>query len=279
MPMKSPTVRHRRLGRELRRLREEAELSTAEAALRLGWSLSKVHRVEGGRIMVSETDLVHACDLFGADSYTKGGLIQLARDANRRGWWTAYSDVFTGGYVALEDDATAIRTWETAVIPGLLQSEDYAREVIRARHPDIEEGELNRRVSARMVRKINVVGPKALALHALIDEAAIRRPVGSAQIMDRQLDQLLQNASQSHITVQILPLGAGAHPGMEGPFSVLSFDPQDPDVGYVESPAGEVYVEADHQVRDLILLFERLAGACLSPEESAALIAAVRSET
>jgi transcriptional regulator with XRE-family HTH domain len=277
MPMKSPTVRHRRLGRELRRLREEAGLTTNEAAHRLGWSLSKVHRVEGGRIMASETDLIHACDLFGADSYTKGGLIQLARDANRRGWWTAYSDVFTGGYVALEAEATAILTWETAVIPGLLQSDAYAREVIRARHPNLGAGELERRVDARMVRKINVVGPHAPALHALIDEAALRRPVGSPDIMDRQLDDLLQTTTSPHITVQILPLSAGAHPGMEGAFSVLSFDPEDPAVGYVESPAGEVYVEAADQVRNLTLLFERLASVCLSPEKSAALIAAVRS--
>lgn len=278
MPMKSPTVRHRRLGRELRRLREEAGLGTNEAALRLGWSLSKVHRAEGGRITVSETDLIHACDLFGVDSYTKGGLIQLARDANRRGWWTAYSDVFTGNYVALEAEATAIHTWETAVIPGLLQSEDYAREVIRARHPDLSAGELKRRVDARMVRKINVVGPNAPTLHALIDEAAIRRPVGLPDTMDRQLGDLLQVMKWPHITVQVLPFSAGAHPGMEGAFSVLSFDPEDPDVGYVESPAGEVYVEAADQVRNLILLFERLAGACLSPEESAVLVAAVRSK-
>ena len=129
-----------------------------------------------------------------------------------------------------------------------------------------------------MVRKINVVGPNAPTLHLLIDEAALHRPVGSPESMDRQFGDLLRVMEWPHITVRILPFSAGAHPGMEGAFSVLHFDPEDPAVGYVESPAGEVYVEAADQVRNLILLFERLAGACLSPEESVALIAAARSK-
>lgn len=227
--------------------------------------------------MVSDADLTHALELFGADSATAASLSRLAKDAGRRGWWTAYSDVWLGNYVSLEADATAIRTWETSVIPGLLQSEAYAREVIRARHPGLGEVELERRVDARMQRKTTMIGDSAPTLHVLIDEAAVRRPAGTREEMDRQLRDILQVAEWPHITVQVLPFGAGAHAGMEGGFSVLSFTKGDPDVGYAESPGGEVYVEAADQVRMLILLFERLAGACLSPEKSAALIAAARS--
>jgi transcriptional regulator with XRE-family HTH domain len=274
--MKSPTVRHRRLGRELRQLREQAGLSVAEAAQRLGWSVSKAHRIEGGRIMVSETDLTDACDLFGADSATRGSLVQLVREAGRRGWWTAYSDVFTGSYVALEAEATAIREWGPLLIPGLLQSEDYAREVIQSGRPDLGASEVDRRVDARMIRKTRLLGASAPKLHALIDETALRRPVGDPEVMVRQLANILQIVNWPNITIQILPVQAGIAVGLEGAFSLMSFE-EDPDVGYVEGPAGEVYVEAAAQVRRFMLTFERLTDKALSPEESAALIAAVRS--
>lgn len=279
MPMKSPTVRHRRLGRELRRLREQAGLVSTEAATRLGWSLSKVNRIESGRIMISEADLIAACELYGADSATQASLVQLARDASRRGWWTAYADVFTGSYIALEAEATAIRTWEPLLVPGLLQSEGYARAIIAARHPDLSDSELARRVDARMQRKTRLLGMSAPTFCAIIDEGVLRRPIGPCDVMDRQLADLLQVADWGNVTIQVLPFAAGAHPGLEGAFSVLSFEAGDPDVGYVESPGGEVYVEAAGQVGQLMLLFDRLTKAALSPEESAALIAAARSES
>ncbi|WP_436762649.1 helix-turn-helix domain-containing protein [Streptosporangium sp. V21-05] len=275
--MKSPTVRHRRLGRELRRLRERAGLSVPEVARRLGWSASKAHRIEAGRIMVSEADLADACDLFGADSATTASLIQLGKDAGRRGWWTAYSDVFTGSYISMEAEASTILKWEQRAIPGLLQSEDYAHGVIKATLPNLSEAELRRRVDARMVRKVSLVGPNAPKLHVLMDEAVLRRPIGSPGVMAHQFDDLLRVMEWSHITVQVLPFSTGAHVGMEGGFSVLSFDAEDPAVGYTEGPAGEVYIEAAGQVRNLMLTFERLVDVCLSPEKSAVLIAAARS--
>ncbi|MEU6412318.1 helix-turn-helix transcriptional regulator [Microbispora sp. NPDC046933] len=276
--MKSPTVRHRRLGRELRRFREQTGLSPESAARQLGWSRSKLNRVENARLLPSAEDIGNACDLYGVDSTGKAGLIQLGRDAGKRGWWTAYSDVFTGSYIALESEATAVRTWEPVLVPGLLQNEDYAREIICATRPELAAVEIDRRVDARMARKINLVGSRAPTLHALVDEGTLRRPVGSPGVMARQLDDILQAAAWPNVTIQVLPLMAGAHGGMEGGFSVMSFYDEDPDVGYVEGPAGDVYVEATDQVRRLMLTFERLVGACLSPEKSAELITAVRSE-
>ncbi|WP_405086348.1 helix-turn-helix domain-containing protein [Microbispora sp. NBC_01389] len=275
---RSPTVRHRRLGRELRRLREQAGLSPEVAARHLGWSRSKLNRVENARLLPSAADIGNACDLYGVDDTGKAGLVQLGKDAGKRGWWTAYSDVFTGSYIALETEATAIHTWEPILVPGLLQSEGYAREIICAARPELTAEEVDRHVDARMARKINLVGSRAPTLHILVDEHMLRRPVGAPGVMAHQLDDILRAATWPNVTIQVLPLTAGAHGGVEGAFSVLSFDDEDPDVGYVEGPAGDVYVEAADQVRRLMLMFERLVSICLSPEKSAELIAAARSE-
>jgi transcriptional regulator with XRE-family HTH domain len=277
MPMKSPTVRHRRLGRELRRLREHAGLTVAEVAVQLGWSISKVNRIENARIATTAADVGDACDLFGADSATKASLIQLCKDASRRGWWTAYSDVFTGSYIGMEAEAASIRMWQPLLVPGLFQTEGYARELFRQGRPDMGDSELDRRVAARMARKIVLMGESAPVLHAVIDEAVLRRSAGRG-VMVRQLDTLCEFAARDDVTVQVLPYHAGLHRGLEGAFSVLRFGEPDPDVGYVETPAGDVYVEATDEVRRLMLTFEHLIGASLSPEDSAAVLAAARSE-
>ncbi len=226
---------------------------------------------------MTPSDVANACDLYRADFATKTELIQLCKDAAIRGWWTAYSDVFTGYYIALETEAATIRKWEPILIPGLLQSEEYAYEVIRAARPELTETQLDRHVSARMTRKINLLGPGAPTLHALIDEAALRRPVGSPSLMARQLNNILQVSDWPSITIQVLPTAVGAHSGLEGAFSVLGFSDEDPEVGYTECSSGDVYVEAADQVLRLTLKFERLRDVCLSPEDSAAFIAAVRS--
>lgn len=277
MSIKSPTVRHRRLGRELRQLREAAGLTAEAAATHLGWSRPKVNRIENARITVSVPDVTAACDLYGTDAATRAGLIQLCRDANHRGWWTAYSDVFTGSYVALEADATLVQTWEPLVIPGVLQMPDYARAIIAGARPELDEAELDRHVDARMRRKSRVPSSE-LTLHALLDEDALRRPVGSPELMARQLEEIQRMRDRPNVTIQVLPRSAGAHAGLGGSFSVLSFDEPDPPVGYVEAQAGDIYIEASNQVERLKLRFGRLADMCSPPDESADLIAAARSD-
>ncbi|MEU8038251.1 helix-turn-helix transcriptional regulator [Streptosporangium sp. NPDC049078] len=278
MASASPTVRHRRLGRELRRLRERANHTLEEVATPLRWSTAKLSRIENARTMPSSKDIADLCDLYAVDSSAKAGLIQLGSDAGRRGWWTAYSDVFAGAYVGLESEATTIRTWEPLLVPGLLQNEDYARELIRTSRPGLAVAELKRYVAARMARKISLLSSKAPSLHVLMDECALRRPVGSPAIMARQLGDILQVTDRPNITVQVLPLRIGAHCGLEGAFSLLGFDAEDPEVGYTGCPGGDIYVEATDQVENLKITFKRLAGVCLSPEESAEFIAAIRSD-
>ncbi|MFC3985426.1 helix-turn-helix domain-containing protein [Streptosporangium jomthongense] len=272
----SPTVRHRRLSRELQQLREQAGLSPDEAARQLNWSRSKMSRVENARLLLNTGDIANACDLYGADSATKANLIQLGKDARRRGWWMSYKDVFNGNYVALEAEATTIRTWEPLLIPGLLQSDGYARSIIKAARPQLSEDEVNRRVDARMTRKVRLLGEQAPVFHAIVDEYALVHPVGPAGVMTRQLDELCQIAKWQHAIIQVLPMRTNEHVGMEGAFSVLSFEEEDPDVGYVGCPGGEIYIEAADQVRDLKVIFERLAELALPPQESAAFIAAVK---
>lgn len=276
MVLKSPTVRHRRLGRELRRLREEAGLTPEQAAQHLGWSRSKVNRIEIARIKVTLSDIASACDLYGADSDTRATLVQLGREANQRGWWAAYSDVFAGSYVALEAEAAVIRKWEPLLVPGLFQTEDYARAIISER-PGLDEAELQRRVAARMQRKVALLNSKP-TVHVLIDETALRRPIGSARIMANQLGDLAQMSSWPTVTIQVVPLAVASHAGLNGAFSIFSFDEGDPDVAYAGGPAGEAYLEDAAQVHGLTLDFERLLRKALTPEESVALIATVRSD-
>ncbi|MEV4376633.1 helix-turn-helix transcriptional regulator [Streptosporangium sp. NPDC049644] len=276
--MKHSTVRLRRLSRELRTLRATTGLTTEAAAEQLGWSRSKLNRFETGKIAPATEDVAAICHLYCVDQATADAAVQLAREVTRRGWWTAYSDVFTGSYIEFEAEATMIHKWEPLLIPGLLQSEGYAREVIRAGWPNLTSSELDRRVDARMARKINLLGSKTSVLHVLMDEGALNRPIGAPEIMTEQLDDILQISDWSNVTVQVLPIANGAHIGLEGAFSILSFGDEDPDIGYAECQAGEVYVEAADQVRRLMLMFERLTGACLSPQESTKLIAAMRSK-
>ncbi|MEU7749682.1 helix-turn-helix transcriptional regulator [Nonomuraea sp. NPDC049158] len=272
----SPTVRLRRLSRELRRMREEKGLTPDAAAAQLGWSRSKVSRIETGRTMASRSDVAAVCDLYGANSSERAGLIQLASEVRQRGWWTAYADVFTGSYIGLEDEAALIRQWEVQLIPGLLQTEDYARTVISMHRP---EGDAQRRVMARMARRTLLSQPNAPSLNAILDEAVLRRPIGGRRVMHEQLEALLIAARRTNVTIQVIPYQAGEHAGLEGAFTILSFsDENDPNVAYVESTAGDIYIESTEQVERCTLIFERIRGAALSPEDSLRLISRTKED-
>ncbi|GAA3099365.1 helix-turn-helix domain-containing protein [Streptosporangium carneum] len=279
-PTYSPTVRLRRLARELRRMREESGLSPEDAAARLGWSRSKVSRLETGRTRASPVDVATACDLYGVNSSIRAGLIQLAKEVRQRGWWTAYADVFTGSYIGLEDEAAVIHQWEVQLVPGLLQTEDYARAVISAGRPDPQNADdIQRRVMARMARRTLLSRPNAPELHAVLDEGVIRRPIGGRESMRDQLDALLSAARRPNVMLRILPYSAGAHAGLEGSFTVLSFTEQvDPNVAYVEGTAGDVYVESSDQVDRYKMAFDRICDVALSREASMRLISDAKEQ-
>ena len=278
----SPTVRGRKLASELRRLRTAAKLSADQVAAHLGegWSQSKISRIEGAKTKPSERNITEMLDLYGVDSALREALLRLTKDAWKRGWWTDYSDVFRGSYVALEDDAARIDEWSPQVVPGLLQTDEYAREVIRAGWRGDESG-VQRRVMARMTRKalLGRTDPAAPELTAILDEAVLCRPIGGRDVMRAQLHALLDAARRPNVTIRLLPFRAGSHAGLDGPFILLGF-PEEiaPDVAYVGTRIGDGYAEDAATVGDLRVDYENLKTAALPPEESLERIAALTKE-
>lgn len=277
----SATVRSKRLGRDLRDLREQAGLSQQEAIGHLGWSRAKLDRAESGSTVLKVTDLTEALNLYGADSAQEGALIQLRARAKQRGWWTAFNDVFTGSYVALEWDAAQIFEFQIGVIPGLLQTEEYARAVISAARPGVPADRLDRTLQARMARRTLVTREdRPPHLHFVLDEAVLRRQVGGREVMRRQLSYLWDVAQRPNVVVQVLPFTAGAHQASADSFIKLVFPDEldHPPVAYIEGLGGEVYLESPPEL-DRITLAERgVADTALSPVDSAAYLAALTEE-
>lgn len=276
---KSPTVRRRRLVNELRRLRESAGLTIEEVAEKLECSASKISRIETGRVGAGPRDVRDMLGLYGVNRTRIDEMVQLAREARRKAWWTAYGDVVPGPYVGLEAEAESVRTYQGLLIPGLLQSEGYIRALIRQVGLDVSEEEIDRRVQVRAARQALLVEDDPLTLWAVLDEAALRRLVGGREVMREQLDRLREAARLPNVTLQVAPFAAGGHPGMDGPFVILGFpENRDPDMVYIESTRSGVYLEHKDDVQRYATMFEQLTAAALPPDESDALIAAVARE-
>ncbi|MFD9699688.1 helix-turn-helix domain-containing protein [Lentzea sp. NPDC059081] len=272
----SPTVRKRRLVSELRRLREAAELTIEEVGERLECSASKISRIETGRVGVSPRDVRDMLTAYGADSATLDELVQLAREARRKGWWDEFGDIVPGRYVGYEADADSIRAYQGLMIPGLLQCEAYTRSLISQVLPDASAAEIDRRVRLRKARQALLSEDDPLRLHVVIDEAALRRLVGGTGVMRAQMARLLQAGAMPNVTVQVVPFDAGGYAAMDGPFVILSFPEQlDPDVVYIESTRSGVYLEQPGDVSWYAEVFERLVTTALPPAGSASLITEV----
>ncbi|MFC8670013.1 helix-turn-helix domain-containing protein [Streptomyces sp. NPDC057199] len=274
-----PTVRRRRLGTELRQLRDRAGLDQAGAAQHLECSTSKISRLERGQGLAKVMEIRSLLDLYNVtDENERAAIITLHKTAGEVGWWeqAEFEEVLPSGlgvYVGLEYNARALQTWELGFVPGLLQTEEYARAVIASvprRSPD----EVDRLVKARMHRQERLTQATApLELWAVIDDAVLRRPLGGTAVMRAQLKALADSAGHQNITLQVYPSEQkDVHPGLRGAFSLLEFGPADPRIGYVDSPSGNAFLEKDRQVRTLVDTFDRLRAGALDPEESAALL-------
>ena len=278
----SPTVRRRRLALELRRLREAARLTCEEVAEHLECSTSKVSRIETGRVSVSPRDVRDMLDLYGVSAQQGASLVQLARDSRQKGWWHAYSDTIQpqfATYIGLESAASEIRIYEVTLIPGLLQTEEYARTVIAAGTVGGDHDGTERNVALRMARQPLLTGDDPPRLWAVLDEAALRRTVGGAGLMRLQLDHLLDLARLPNVAIQVIPFGAGAHPAMGRPFVILAFPERaDPDVVYLEDLTSALYVEDVDEVDRYNMFFNHLRATALSFEDSAARIMSVIKE-
>jgi transcriptional regulator with XRE-family HTH domain len=271
-----PSVRARQLAAELRRLRDAARLTGEEVAGQLGWSPSKVSRIETGQTSPGAGDLRRMLDIYEVTGTQRDRLERLAQSSDQRGWWDAYTDTLAPEYtalIALEAESESVRWYAPMMVPGLLQTERYAREVIRSGLLIAPPGEVERRVQVKMTRQRVLTRDDPLQMAVVIDEASILRTIGGPHVMREQLGHMTAMAGRPNITVQVLPLDAGAHPALNGEFTILTFpDLVAPDVVYLENMASDLYVESEAEVYRYGLAFDRLRELALSPEESAELI-------
>lgn len=268
-----PVVLRILLGAELRRLRELADVTPQQAAREIGASESKISRMERGRNAFKQEDVAELLFLYGvSDETVREGLLSLARRANQPGWWHSYNDVLPGWfqpYVGLENAAQRIRTYESHYIPGLLQSPDYAAAVIAL--DGFRAEELDRRVTLRRDRQRRFRDGE-LRLWAIIDEAVLRRPLGGAEVMRHQLEELVAATKLPNLTLQVTPFAVGGHTALSG-FSILRFpDPQMTDVIYVEQLTNALYLDKREEVDAYLLVMERLSIVSASPTESVDII-------
>src|SRR3984885_3565232 len=282
MPL-GPTVRRRRLGAELRRLREAHSLKLEEVAERLGLAPSTLSRIETGKAPTKSAYLSALLDQYQVDDPgVRKVLVDMAREGHRKGWWSIYDDVLPSGfdiYVGLEAEASGLRSYERDVIHGLLQTTDYALTVLRELRPRDTEEQIRRVVDLRMQRQRLLDQDPPLDLWLILDEGAIRRNIGGTGVMRRQLEHLVQASRWSNVTLQILSFESGAHAGLTGPFAILEFPERgDSDVAYTESVGGMIYLEKEREVRTCAEAFDRMRATALSPAASGELIQQVREE-
>ncbi len=274
-----PTVRLRRLAAELRRLREEAGLSQAEVSEKTDINLATLHRIETAKTKPQLRTLNALLDAYGATGSRRTGLVKLQKEAKQRGWLHGFEADLPGqysAYIGLEAEAQQAINYESLFVPGLLQTEDYARAVIRGVRPTTTDDEVEIRVAARLQRQALLEGDTPLRLWAILDEAALSRTVGSDAVMRDQLAHLVRQAKRPHVTLQVVPFSAGAHSGMPGSFIVLKFGTDDPDVIHIDSMAGGLFLEKEADIQRYNYICEHLRAVALSPNDSAALIASLR---
>ncbi len=277
-----PTVRRRRLGAELRRLREDHGMKLDEVATRLGLVASTLSRIETGKAPIRTRYLNDLLDLYHVvDPAVRRVLVDMGREGHRRGWWSDYDDVLPSGfdiYVGLEAEAKGLRAYEANCVHGLLQTSDYATAIMRGLHPRDGDEQIQRAVDLRLLRQRKLDEDPPLDLWLILDEGAVRRQVGGAEVMRRQLEHLMEAISWPNVTLQVMPFDVGAHAGIDGPFAILQFEFTDPDVACAEGMAGIVYLEKAKEVRTCAEAFDRMRASALSPEASLVLIESVAGE-
>jgi transcriptional regulator with XRE-family HTH domain len=269
----SPTIRRRELGALLRVLRTDRGLSAEEVTERLLFSPTKLSRIETGQSGASPRDIRDLCDLYDVtDPAQRARLTELAREGKQRGWWQDY-DLPYATFVGLEAEAASISVYQSGTVPGLLQTEAYARALLQSQVPPFRAHELQQRVDARLTRQALLTRHDGPRYHAILDEAVLHRRVGGAAVMRAQLQRISQPARLPGVTLQVIPSEAGAHPALESIFSILEFQtPLVSDIVYVEGLVGNIYLERPADLQRYRLVFSHLRTMALTPDESADLI-------
>ncbi len=267
----NPTVRRRRLGQELRRLREQKGMTAEEVAERLLVSQSKISRLENGRRSISQRDVRDLCGVYEVeDQRVVDSLMQMAKDSRQQGWWHAFGDIPYSVYIGLETDAESLRTYEPQIITGLLQTRAYAEALIQGALPETSVADIEKRVQVRIRRQERISAENnPLRLWVVLDEASLRRVVGSKQMMREQLEHVAEMSQLPHITVQVLPFDVGAHPGINGQYSILEFaDAADSSVVYIEGVTSDLYLEKAPDVQKYTVMYEHLRAQALNVDQS-----------
>ncbi|WP_201776684.1 helix-turn-helix domain-containing protein [Allosalinactinospora lopnorensis] len=273
------TFRGRQLRRELHRLREAAGLKTDDVAEQLDWSKAKISRIETGKSRVTPSDVRLLVQIYGVkDERERETLITLAREARRKGWWHNYPGVFASTYVGLEAEATSVRTYETQLVPGLLQTEQYMRALIRSARADMSPDEAEQRVAARKERQEILHQTNPARLWVILDEAVLRRTVGNPETMREQLGRLIEVSELPHVDLQVLAFGSGAHASMGVSFTILDTPTaNNTGVVYIEHLSGHLYLDDEPDYDRYKLAFEHLRAKAGDPDEAVELIDHIRA--
>ncbi len=283
-PGGGPTVRRMLVGAQLRRLRTDSGISREQAGEAIRASEWKIHRLENGQVGFKDRDVVDLLRLYGVtDPDEIATVITLAHEANAPGWWHDYGDVLPQwfrAYVDLESAAALIRTYQGQLVPGLLQTEDYLRAVAGgALLNDSAEGK-ERRVTLRMARQSLLTRADGPRLWMVVDEAALRRPVGGPKVMRAQLERLIEAAQLPNVTLQILPFSAGAHPAMANAFSILRFaDKELPDVVYVEHLTNALYLDKRDDVDQYFHVMQSISVRSAPPDRTVGILSKIVEES
>ena len=279
-----PTVPRMLLGIQLRRFREAAGVSPEQAGFEIRASRSKISRMENGRVRFRERDVTDLLTLYGIDDEkTRAGMVALVRQANAPGWWSKYGDIMADwfeAYLGLEMAASVIRTFELQFVHGLFQTEDYARAVTLLGHTAAPAEEIDRRVHVRLKRQDLLTGAEPPQVWSVIDEGALRRPVGGRSVMQAQLKRLIEVAQLRHVTVQVVPFSRGGHAAAGGSFTVLRFgEPEVPDVVYIEQLTSALYLDKREDVDHYLEVMNHLSTEALTPAASARFLAEIIRDT
>ena len=272
-----PTVTRIVLGTQLRRLREAAGLTPQAAGAAIRASHAKISRLELGRVGFKERDITDLLTLYGVvDERERASYLDLVSRANTRGWWQQDGDLLPSWfemYLRLEQEASFIRTFQVQFVPGLLQCEDYARNIIRAGHANESAFEIDRRVQLRMARQKMLTEPGAPQLWVVVDEGAIRRPFGTRNVMRAQFEHLLEMTALPNVTLQMLSFRVGSHAAAGGPFTILRFaEPDLPDIVYLEQLNSSIYLDKRSDTEDYLGVMEQVSVQADTPVKSRAVL-------
>ncbi|MFC4535975.1 helix-turn-helix domain-containing protein [Sphaerisporangium dianthi] len=268
----NPSLRHHEVATRLRALRMDAGLTMKEAARRLECSVAKISRLETAARGVIPRDVRDLCAIYGADPAEAAALVAMAREARASEWWEEYPDERFRTFIGHEADAVSIFSYDTSIFPGIVQTPEYARAIIKGVAEGINDDSLAKRVELRMRRQEILHKENPPRLHIIVDESALHRRVGDHQVMHVQLSHLLIIAAHPHVTLQIIPFSAGAHKGLNETFSLLEMDDPIPDVIYQEVGSRIEYFRKEKEIQAYRQLIEHLCAAALRHDSSCALI-------